>query len=151
MDMKRNQVVAMMVFDQDEELLPWAANIIGIERFRDDARAIGRSIGGILRCVAVFDTFTASDCNMHIASDGGGHWLNREFLVHAFAYPFVTCNLRRVTAMVAASNHAALKFDRHLGFVDEGFHPQAMPDDDIHSLGMLRQNCRFIPPEHRHA
>lgn len=141
----------MMIFDQDDELLPWAASVIGIERFRDDARAIGQSMNGEVNAVCVFDTFSAADCNMHIASSGSGHWLTREFLVTVFSYPFITCRLRRVTAMVPASNAAALKFDRHLGFIDEGFHPRALPGDDLRSLGMLREACRYIPPEYRHA
>lgn len=141
----------MLIYGDDDKLLPWAARAIGIERFRDDARAIGQSRNGIINAVVVYDTFSACDVNMHIASDGSGRWLTREFLVAAFAFPFIQLRLRRVTAMVPASNHAALKFDRHLGFTDEGFHPKALPNDDIRSLGMLREACRFIPPEYRHA
>lgn len=142
----------MLIFDRQEELLRWAAEVIGIERFRADARAIGLARdSGELRAVVVYDTLSKTDCHMHVASDGSGRWLSREFLVHAFSYPFIQLKLRRVTAMVPASNEAALKFDRHIGFVDEGFHPAALPGDDIRSLGMLREACRFIPPEYRHA
>lgn len=140
-----------IIYDQDERLLSWAAKIIGIERFREDARAIGQEVGGELNAVVVFDTFSPSDCHMHIASDGSRRWLNRELLIRAFAYPFIQCNLPRVTAMVPANNHAALKFDRHIGFVDEGFHPHAFHGGDLRSLGLLRTSCRFIPREYRHV
>lgn len=139
----------MLIYGQDDVLLPWAAEVIGIERFRDDARAIGQSRNGAVNAVVVYDTFAPCDVNMHIASNGSTRWLTREFLVHAFAYPFITCKLRRVTALVPASNARALRFDRKLGFRDEGYFPHAMPNDDVVALGMLREHCIYIPKEFR--
>jgi len=139
----------MLIYGHDHMLLPWAAERIGIGRFRDDARAIGVGDGDNIRGVVVYDTFSSADCNMHVASDGSGRWLTREFLCHAFSYPFIQLRLRRVTAMVPAKNLHALRFDEKLGFVREGYHPHGMPDDDLISLGMLRKNCRFIPQEYR--
>lgn len=141
----------MLIYGQDERLLPWAAERIGIERFRDDARAIGIGTETEIRGVAVYDTITACDCNMHVASDGSARWLTPEFLVHAFSYPFIQLGLRRVTGIVKASNARALEFDRRLGFVQEGYCRHAFPDDDAFILGMLREHCPFIPQEHRHA
>ncbi|HLV15988.1 MAG TPA: GNAT family protein [Pseudomonas sp.] len=139
----------MLIYGQDDVLLPWAAQKIGIERFRDDARAIGQSRNGVINAVVVFDAFTACDMNMHVASDGTGHWLTRELLVHAFAYPFITCKRRRVTLLIASRNTKSLRFASHLGFRYEGYFRHAMPDDDIVALGMLREHCRYIPKEFR--
>lgn len=138
----------MLIYGQDEILLPWAAERIGIPQFRDDARAIGIGDGQI-RGVVVYDCFGLVDCNMHVASDGSRRWLTRQVLAHVFAYPFIQLKLRRVTALVPASNHHALRFDRKLGFRDEGYFRHAMPADDIVALGMLRAECRFIPEEFR--
>lgn len=141
----------MLIFGQEKALLPWAAERIGVRQFRADARAIGLRISDRLRAVVVYDTFSECDCHMHIASDGEPNWLTREFLVHAFSYPFIQCGMRRVTGLVDAKNKPALRLDLHLGFVVEGFHPKAMPQGDVYTLGMLRETCRFIPRELRHA
>lgn len=138
-----------LIYGQDETLLPWACERIGIHRFRYDAKAIGREVDGELVAVVVYDGFSECDCNMHIASNGSGHWMNRELLVHAFAYPFIQLDLRRVTALVPARNAAALRLDAHLGFAYEGRCKDALPDDDLIILGMTRANCRFIPPHER--
>lgn len=137
----------MLIYEPTDELLQWAAKRIGIERFRDDARVIGTVSGDRLRAVVVFDTFSRSDCNMHVASDGSTRWLTRAFLHRVFHYPFVECGLRRVTALVPASNTRALTFDRKLGFRDEGYLRDAMPDDDLVVLGMIRSECNYIPKE----
>lgn len=142
----------MISYEQDPRFLAWAAERIGIKRFREDAKTIARLDGGDnLLAVVIYDTFSQSFCHMHVASDGGKRWLTRELLVRAFAYPFVQCELRRVFAMVPASNEAALRFNRHLGFVDEGFHPFALPNDHLRSLGMSRGSCRYLPRGLRNA
>lgn len=142
-------MTSTLIYDQDDRLLPWAAERTGGGDFRPDAKAIGLEREGELVAVAVYDGFSKADCNMHIASDGSKRWLNREFLFGAFAYPFVQLKLRRVTGLVPASNAAALRFDEGLGFVREGYHPHALPDDDLITLGMLRERCRFIPEDSR--
>ncbi|AFN39134.1 acyl-CoA N-acyltransferase [Burkholderia phage BcepMigl] len=140
-----------LIYNDDDRLIAWAKECIGVPAFRPDACAIGQERDGRLNAVVVFDGFSTVDCNIHIASDGSSHWLTREFLTAAFAYPFIQCGLRRVTGLVPAKNVAALKFDEHLGFRREGYHPRAAHDGDLVSLGMLREWCRFIPPESRHA
>ncbi|CAB3972358.1 MULTISPECIES: GNAT family protein [Burkholderia] len=140
-----------LIYNDDDRLIAWAMERIGVPAFRPDARAIGQESNGELNAVVVFDGFSTVDCNIHIASDGSSHWLTRAFLIAAFSYPFIQCGLRRVTGLVSAKNIAALKFDEHLGFRREGYHPRAAHDGDLVSLGMLREWCRFIPTESRHA
>lgn len=139
-----------LIYGQDERLLNWASSRVGGIQFRPDATAIGWEREGEIRAVVVFDSFSAADCNMHIASDGTKRWMSKELLFAAFAYPFVQCGLRRVTGLVPAKNHAALSFDLHIGFKLEGQCRNALPDDDIIILGMTRGSCRFIAPEYRH-
>ncbi len=135
---------AKLIFGDEHRLLPWAQERIGVA-FRRDAYTIGLERDGAIAAVVVFDNFSEADCCMHIASDGTKRWMSKELLIAAFAYPFVQLGLRRVTGMVPAKNAAALAFDEHIGFVREGYHPHALPDDDLVSLGLLRDNCRFIP------
>lgn len=130
-------------------MLAWAAERIGLLGFNSDARAFGVMRGGKLVGVVVYDTFSQADCQMHVASDGSGRWLTISVLVHAFAYPFIERKLRRVTALIPTKKVDAIKFNERLGFKLEGLCPEAMPDDDIQVRGMLRRECRFIPPEYR--
>lgn len=139
-----------LVYGENERLISWASERVGGIQFRPDAVAIGSERDGELVAVVVYDSFSEADCNMHIASDGTGMWMTKELLVSAFAYPFVQCGLRRVTGLVPAKNHTALKFDLHIGFEIEGHCRNALPDDDIIILGMTKGMCRFISPEHRH-
>jgi len=138
-----------IVHDDIPSKLEWAAKVIGLPRFREDARAFGVERDGSLCAVVVYDCFSDCDCNIHVASDGSGRWLTKKVLVHAFGYPFIERNLRRVTGLVPSKKDKALRLNTHLGFRKEGFCPDAMPDDDIIILGMTRKECRFIPPEYR--
>lgn len=122
---------------------------MGIGRFRRDAYAIGVERDGELVGVVVYDTFSEADCCMHVASDGSGRWLTKEALVRFFAYPFIQCGLRRVTSPIGTKNTASMRFCQHLGFEQEGFCRHALADDDVIVMGLIRENCRFIPKEHR--
>lgn len=143
-------MTSRLIYGNEDRLLPWAQERVGIT-FRRDAYTIGLEKDGKLVAVVVYDTFSNVDCCMHIASDGTRAWLNKDLLVSAFAYPFLQLNFRRVTGLVPAKNEAALRFDEHLGFKREGYHPNACPDDDLISLGMLKEDCRFIPKGNTHA
>lgn len=137
------------IYSAEDRHLPWAQDRVGVT-FRSDARTIGLERDGQIVAVVVFDSFGETDCSMHIASDGTRAWMNKALLVQAFCYPFVQLGLLRVTGLVPADNEAALKFDEHIGFVREGYHPKAAPGGkDLVSLGLLKENCRFIPAEHR--
>ena len=140
--------MATLTYDNPERLIAWAAECIGFEP-RQDVKAIGWTDGDTLKAVTLYDGFSECDCNIHIASDGSRQWLSRGFLRASFAHPFIQWNLRRVTGLVPSKNQDALRFDLHLGFEREGYIRHALPDDDIIVLGMLRENCRFIPAEYR--
>lgn len=143
-------MAAVVIHGDEQRLLPWACEKIGVASFRPDARTIGIERNGKLAAVVVFDGFSDVDCNIHIASDGSRYWMSRELLVHTFGYVFIQCRLRRITGMVDADNRDALRFDEHLGFQREGYHPEAGTDGrDMISLGLLRRNCRFIPKQYR--
>lgn len=140
-----------LIYGQEDRLLPWAQERIGVT-FRRDAYTLGLARRGEIVAVVVYDSFSSVDCCMHIASDGTTAWMNKALLVSAFAYPFIQLGLRRLTGLVPSTNEAALRFDEHIGFQREGYHPRAAPDGgDLISLGLMRENCRFIPKEHRNV
>lgn len=140
--------MATLIYEGQEGLIKWASERIGFEP-RSDARAIGWGDGDGIQAVTLWDGFSECDCNIHIASDGSGHWLRRGFLRASFWHPFIQWNMRRVTGLVPSKNTAALRFDLHLGFEREGLIRHALPDDDIIVVGMLREKCRYIPDEYR--
>ena len=137
-----------VVYENVDEMVVWASKIIGFQP-RPDVTAIGWRESGSLRAVALYDNFSECDCNMHIASDGKAHWLSRQFLIASFMHPFVQWRLRRVTGLVPAKNKDALRFDLHLGFKQEGIVRNALPDDDIILLGMLKSECVYLPRAYR--
>lgn len=153
-----------VVYGDDARFIDWAAGRIGIQ-FRDDARAIGLvraddvaepdenrdSQGRRILASVVFDTFSRFDCCMHVASDGSRRWLNREYIIRCFAYPFIQCGLKRVTGLVPADNTDALRFDMHLGFKVEGVCREGAENGDLVVLGMTRADCPHLPPEARYA
>lgn len=139
-----------LIYDRREELLAWSCERIGLDAFKSDAQAIGLERSGKLVGVAVFDAFSDTDCCMHVASDGSGHWLTPGFLRAVFAYVFVQCKFLRVTSPIAESNQQALRFNLHLGFEREGYHPYMAKDGAVITTGLLRKNCRWVPKEYRH-
>lgn len=134
-----------LVYGQESRLLPWAAERVGVERFRRDAYTIGLERRGELVAVVVFDDFTRCGCHLSVASDGSAHWLNREFITAIAAYPFIQLAMRRITAVIATKNTASLRFCEHLGFRHEGLIRHCMADDDAFLMGMLRTECRYLP------
>lgn len=144
----RRRNVNGIIYDDKERLVAWASRVIGFVP-RPDVMAIGWQEHGQLRAVTLWDGFSQCDCNIHIASDGSRQWMRKSFLQRSFMHPFVQWKLRRVTGLVPSKNVEALQFDLHLGFQREGLCRNALPDDDIIILGLLREDCRFIPQRYR--
>lgn len=134
--------------EHSDELVAWAAERIHFKP-REDVKSFGLVSENGIHAVTLYDGFSECDCNIHIASDGSGHWLSRAYLNMSFYVPFVQWNLRRVTGLVPAKNKEALRFDLHLGFEQEGVIRQALPDDDIIILGMLREKYIEIHKKYR--
>lgn len=143
-------MTSRLVYDEDERILPWAAKIIGMNRFRPDAKAIGIERDGELEGCVVFDTFSDVECQMHVASISNRRWMTRGFLRAVFAYPFIQCGFLRVTVPVAEINRHARVFVLNLGFKQEGYHPNGVKDGAYITHGMIRSSCRWIPQDERH-
>lgn len=92
----------------------------------------------------LFDNFNGANVNMHVASDGSKNWMNREYLWYCFHYPFNQLRVKRITGLVAESNHAARKFDEHIGFELETRLKDAAPDGDLLIYRMTPDTCRWL-------
>ena len=134
-------------YDHPDQLIAWAATTSG-RKYRSDAQAIGLTDGDIIRAAVVFDTFSPWDVQVHVvANDSGPSWITTEFMRHCAAYPFITCKYDRVTATISRNNRPALALARYMGFKREGIARRSGPDrSDFVLLGLLRDECRFLPP-----
>lgn len=134
-------------YEAPERLIAWAESRIDGGRFRPDARAIGllEDYGRRICAAVIYDTHSTTGCFVSVASDGTGHWITREFIIHAFAYPFLQCGYSRISAIVSEHNADSLRFTRHFGWVEEGrMRGAGNKGEDCVLFGMLREECRFI-------
>ena len=136
-----------LIYNDPERLKAWAS-----ERYADaavcgDVHSMGMEIDGELVVVVLFNDFSPWSCSMHVVSDGTRRWCSKGFLAAAFAYPFLQLGLHRVTAYVPAKNIDAVVLDTKLGFRFEGRMVEALGDDDLIVLGLLRRDCIWLPEE----
>ena len=109
--------------------------------------ALGLVRGDRIVAGVVYNNWEAQNVCAHIGAIEGRHWLTRSFLHAMFAYPFVQCGKRRITALVAKRNKTARKFVDNLGFVYEGSLRHYYGNDDLIVYGLLRERCRHLPKE----
>ena len=133
-----------LIYNEPERLKDWALAQYPEASVHGDTHSMGMEVDGELVVVCLFNSFTKHDCAMHVVSNGGRRWCNRGFLAAAFAYPFVQLGLSRVTAYVPAKNTSALMLDLRLGFKPEGRMVEALGDDDLVVLGMLKRECTWL-------
>lgn len=138
-----------LLLNDPERLIAWAQDQLGVIFF-DDARAIGWGNGETIRAVAVYERWSGNDCCVHLVSDRRPGWMSRHFLAAGFKFPFVQGRVRRITGLVPASNVDALRLNTHMGYRVEG-RLRCGADDggDLIVMGMLREECRFLPREFR--
>lgn len=137
-----------LILDQHLRVISWVAPRIGhsVEALVPGI-GIGLEKNGELVAGVVYSHITPVNVDMHVASVGGRHWANREFLLTTFAYPFKQLGVQRITGFVRADNRDARRLDEHLGFVQEGVLRRAGSDGcDVIVYGMLREECRWVKP-----
>lgn len=106
--------------------------------------AIGLERNGQLIAGTVYDHYTISNVNMSFAAMPGRQWLTRTYLQAMFRYPFVQLGVRRVTGLIASKNVDSLRFAAHLGATVDGVMKDALPDDDLVIMGILRARCKYV-------
>lgn len=137
-----------VAYEDPEQLLAWATQTTGMT-YRSDAQVIGLRDDEATRAAVIFDTFSPWDVQVHVvATDTAGPtWITDEFIRHCAAYPFITCKYDRVTATISIRNRPALVLAGYMGFKREGIARRSGPDRcDFVLLGLLREECRFLPP-----
>lgn len=99
----------------------------------------GQIVGGVC-----FDGYNGANINMHVASDGSRHWMNREFLWFVFYYPFRQLGVKRITGVVPSCNMTARSFDEKIGFELETTLKDAHPHGDLLIYKMTPDKCRWL-------
>lgn len=132
-------------YENPGELIQWAEKVIGIV-FRDDAAAIGLERDGEICAVVVYDTFTTTGVNVHLAAEPGRRWMTRDFIRHAVAFPFLSCRFRRISCIIAQGNADSIRLAEHFGLRLEGRLREAGDDGgDELIYGLLYRECRWLP------
>lgn len=98
--------------------------------------------GQIIACVG-FEDYNGSSIRMHVAGEGK-RWLTREYLRFCFWYPFEQLKVKKVIGLVDSSNEQALRFDRHLGMIEEGRIKDAAPNGDLIIMTYTKQQCKYL-------
>lgn len=126
-----------------EYVCEWVAPKTGGTYYAGSGQGIGWEKDGELVAGVIFDNCTGRSVQMHVAGIGK-RWLVREYLKVCFDYPFRQLGVCKIIGIVDSTNADALRFDRHLGFVEEAVIKDAGKHGDLHILSMTRQQCRFI-------
>ena len=109
----------------------------------DKAVFLGRlRADGSIWGVVGFDNFSKFDCEMFMAGEPG--WVSRTFCKAVFSYPFKQLGLLRVTGRVESTDTKTLDIDKRLGFQVEGCLRNALGENDIIIVGMLRHECKWV-------
>lgn len=133
------------MWDEPERIIEFVSRRLAAEEFSKDARAIGLENDGELIAGVVFESKSGPNILMHVASNGGRHWMTPAYMAACFRYAFVQEGCNRITGLVRADNVDAQRFDEHLGFKREGQLRAACTDGtDLIVYGMLKSECRYI-------
>lgn len=128
-----------IVDDEHERVGRWMQER-GAGDWREGAKCIGLEKDGRLIAGVMCDWWNGASIYMHVAGEGK-RWLDREFLWFAFHYPFEQLKCNVVIGLVSSANEAALRFDRHLGFVESARIKHACPDGDLVVLTITKDQA----------
>lgn len=133
-----------LITDQHARIADWVATRAGCDAHTWAGYAcFGLERDGQLRVGVVFEGFTGTSANIHVAAVNARAF-TREFFEVVFGYAFNQLKLKRLTGLVSSRNDRALKFGRHLGFEDEAVLKDGCEDGDVIVLVMRPETCRFL-------
>lgn len=112
------------------------------------ASGLGSLVGGVLRGGVIFEKYTGPRGSVQLHVAGTGQWATPNFLWHVFNYCFAQLQVTKALGIVDSVNIAALRFDRHIGFVEEATITGAGRNgSDLIILSMTRAQCRWLGEE----
>jgi len=123
----------------NEVLVRWVSDRLGIKDF-GPCVTIGVSHKGQIAAVALYNKYLHPNIEITFVVESP-HWASRGAVRTILSYPFAQLGCKRITATINAENRKAERFLLHLGFAKEGYHPDALPDGDAVTFGLLRKNA----------
>lgn len=132
----------MIVFGED--VCQWVTGRTGGKYYGGSGQGIGLEKNGELIAGVMYDNYNIQSVQMHVAAVPGKRWMTREYLRLCFVYPFGQLAVKKIIGLVDSTNADALRFDKHLGFVEEAVIRHAGKHGDLHILTMTREQCRFL-------
>jgi len=142
----------MMAFpnnQQQEMILAAFMEKHALIRHTSDAKYIGwvnaNPLSPELLGAVCFNTFLGATCQLHVAMKDDYHYTPREMLSTVMDIAFNRFNVAKLLGVVNSRNEKAMRFDKHLGFVEE-YRMQGMHDNggDIVIFSMTRTQCRYL-------
>lgn len=137
----------------NKDIAEWVARGIGSGGqlgWFQDAKCLGvvvndQIIAGIVYSNIISNTNNEPlSCSMSIYSIDK-KWATRHNLYELFRFPFIELGLKRVHTVCSAEKVEIMKFNKRLGFTQEGYHPMAWPMGGASvSFGMLKEDCKWI-------
>lgn len=104
-----------LVFDDKQRVADWVSDQMPNGAAWHDYYAMGAEVNGDLVSGIVFEEYNGHNANVHIAVSKPTK-LFLDLLDHAFVYAFQTMGVQRLTGLVEADNHKALRLDLKIGF-----------------------------------
>jgi hypothetical protein len=98
-----------------------------------------------LQLVVALNSKTGSTMQIHVAMAPGFHFTPKIMLERVFEHAFNDFKIKKLIGIVNSLNEKALRYDFHLGFVEE-FRMPGLHDDggDIVILTMTPEQCRYL-------
>lgn len=110
---------------------------------RAGSQLIGLVRDNVIDACVMFDWHNGASIYMHVAATGK-NWLTREYMSVCFNYAFTQLSCRVIIGLVADSNLKAIRFNRHLGFVENSRIKDADPQGDTIIFIMHKEQCKYL-------
>lgn len=126
-----------------EEVCRWVADKTDDTYYPNSGVGIGIEKEGRITAGVLFNGYCGQSIQIHVAKEPDAY-INREWLFVLFDYAFRQLKVNKIIGIVDSTNTVALRFDKHIGFVQEHVIKGAGKYGDMHILTMTRDQCRFL-------
>ena len=132
-----------VVYDDKERFGRWVATQVSQEGSWGDYYAMGVEKEGRVTAGVVINNYNMSNATVHIAIAEPNRMIIPLFKA-VCDYAFNVCKLKRITGLVPTNEPDTIKFDKHLGFVEEFVMKDGAPNADMMVLVLWPKNCRWL-------
>jgi len=131
----------MLLHGWNRELAAWAADHLGLKDFDfGPCVSIGIVHKGDIVGAVVFNEYRHPNIQITFVTTSP-RWASPGAVKTVLSYPFNRLGCKRITAITNAKNQPARAFLCRVGFREEGVHPDALPDGDAVTYGLLRKDA----------